>query len=167
MVEVCVSRLATTSHPSASGRFEARASPQDSEVSLRGARPDAHELGGVRDGSAGRTGQTAEEAAIYDRFRATPNLSPDEIMPAFIVTQLAPGVEPPPSPTRPPPSWMPSCLLAIGSFMAAFDAYEPDFDVLRAFDRPVYFALGRRGNPDPAAPRLAMSCSISEPGPEW
>ena len=37
---------------------------------------------------------------------------------------------------------------AIGAFMAAFDAFEPDFDVLRRFDRPVYFALGCRGNPD-------------------
>jgi len=32
--------------------------------------------------------------------------------------------------------------------MAAFDAFEPDFEVLRGFDRPVYLALGGRGNPD-------------------
>ena len=32
--------------------------------------------------------------------------------------------------------------------MAAFEAFEPDFNVLRRFDRPVYFALGGRGNPD-------------------
>lgn len=32
--------------------------------------------------------------------------------------------------------------------MAAFDAFEPDVDALRRFDRPVYFALGGRGNPD-------------------
>ena len=31
--------------------------------------------------------------------------------------------------------------------MNAFDAYEPDFDVLRRFGRPVYFVLGGRGNP--------------------
>jgi hypothetical protein len=43
---------------------------------------------------------------------------------------------------------MPSRLAAIGSMMAAFDAYEPDFDMLRRFDRPVYFVLGGRGNPD-------------------
>ena len=48
---------------------------------------------------AGRTGQTAEEAAVFDRFRAIPDLSPDKIMPAFIGTQLAPNVEPP----APPP----------------------------------------------------------------
>ena len=43
---------------------------------------------------------------------------------------------------------MPSRLLGIGGFMAAFDAYQPDLDVFRRFDRPVYFALGGRGNPD-------------------
>lgn len=69
-------------------------------------------------------------------------------MPAFVRTQLAPGVEPPASPPGPPPPWMPSRLAGIGGFMAAFDAFEPDFEVLRRFDRPVYFALGGRGNPD-------------------
>ncbi len=97
---------------------------------------------------AGRTGQTPEEVAVYDRFRAIPELSPDGIMPAFIRTQLALGVEPPAPPPGPPPSWMPSRLAGIGGFMAAFDAFEPDFDVLRRFDRPVYFALGGLGNPD-------------------
>jgi pimeloyl-ACP methyl ester carboxylesterase len=97
---------------------------------------------------AGRTGQTPEEAAVFDRFRAIPELTPDAIMPAFIRTQLADGVEPPPSPPGPPPPWMPSRLTGIGGFLGAFDAFEPDFDVLRRFDRPVYFALGGRGNPD-------------------
>ncbi|HUQ43966.1 MAG TPA: alpha/beta hydrolase [Candidatus Limnocylindria bacterium] len=97
---------------------------------------------------AGRTSQTPDEAAVFDRFRAIPKLPTEAIMPAFIATQLAPGVEPPPSPPGPPPPWMPSRLLAIGGFIAAFDAYEPDFAVLQAFDRPVYFALGGRGNPN-------------------
>ena len=97
---------------------------------------------------AGREGQTAEEAAVFDRFRAIPELTPDGIMPAFVRTQLAPGVEPPPPRPGPPPPWMPSRLAGIGGFMKAFDAFEPDFDVFRTFDRPVYFALGGRGNPD-------------------
>jgi pimeloyl-ACP methyl ester carboxylesterase len=96
----------------------------------------------------GRTGQTREEAAVFDRFRAIPQLPPDEIMPAFIQTQLAAGVELPPAPPGPPPPWMLSRLAGIGGFIGAFDAFEPDFDVLRRFDRPVYFALGGRGNPD-------------------
>jgi pimeloyl-ACP methyl ester carboxylesterase len=97
---------------------------------------------------AGRTGQTPEEAAVFERFRAIPELSPDGIMPAFVRTQLATGVEPPPPQPGPPPPWMPSRLAGIGAFMAAFEAFEPDFDALRRFDRPVYFALGGRGNPD-------------------
>jgi pimeloyl-ACP methyl ester carboxylesterase len=97
---------------------------------------------------AGRTGQTPEEAAVFDRFRAIPELTPDGIMPAFVRTQLAPGVEPPAAPPGPPPPWIPSRLQGIGAFMGAFDAYEPDFEALRGFDRPVYYALGGRSNPD-------------------
>jgi pimeloyl-ACP methyl ester carboxylesterase len=97
---------------------------------------------------AGRTGQTAEEAAVFDRFRSIPRLPPGEVMAAFIRTQLGPDVAPPPPPPGPPPPWMPSRLAAIGGFIGAFDAFEPDFDTLRQFDRPVYFALGGRGNPD-------------------
>ena len=97
---------------------------------------------------AGREGQSPEEAAVYDRFRTIPELSADGIMPAFVRVQLADGVEPPSSPPGPPPPWMPSRLLGIGGFMAAFDAYQPDLGVFRRFDRPVYFALGGRGNPD-------------------
>ena len=97
---------------------------------------------------AGREGQTAQEAAVFDRFRAIPELTADGIMPAFVRTQLAPGVEPPPPRPGPPPPWMPSRLAGIGGFIRAFEAFEPDFDVFRKFDRPVYFALGGRGNPD-------------------
>jgi pimeloyl-ACP methyl ester carboxylesterase len=97
---------------------------------------------------AGRAGQTPAEAALFDRFRAIPGLAPDERMPAFVRAQLAPGVEPPPPASGPPPPWMPSRLAGIGAFMGAFDAFEPDFDVFRTFDRPVYFALGGRSNPD-------------------
>jgi hypothetical protein len=39
---------------------------------------------------------------------------------------------------------MPSRQRGIGGFIAAFDEYVPDFEVLRRFDRPVYFALGGR-----------------------
>ena len=47
---------------------------------------------------AGRSGQTPEEAAVFERFRAIPKLPRDEMMPAFIRNQLAPGVEPSPRP---------------------------------------------------------------------
>ena len=97
---------------------------------------------------AGRQGQTPEEAAVFDRFRAIPRLSADAIMPTFVRVQLADGVEPPPTPPGPPPPWMASRSAGIGGFLAAFDAFEPDLDVLRRFRRPVSFALGGRGNPD-------------------
>jgi pimeloyl-ACP methyl ester carboxylesterase len=103
---------------------------------------------------AGRRGQTPEEAAVFERFRAIPKLPADEVMAAFVRNQLAPGAEPSPPPAGPPPPWMASRRAALGSFMAAFDAFEPDVDVLRHFDRPVYFALGGRGNPD-LYPRIA------------
>jgi len=97
---------------------------------------------------AGRAGQTPAEAAVFDQIRAIPLLQADEIMPAFIRAQLAPGVDPPaPAPGAPPP-WMASRLVSIGGFLRAFDAFEPDWDGLRRFDRPVYFTLGRRSNPD-------------------
>lgn len=97
---------------------------------------------------AGREGQSAEEAAVFDRFRAIPSLSADRIMSEFVRTQLANGVEAPATPPGAPPPWMPSRLLGIGAFMAAFDAFQPNLDVFRRFDRPVYLALGGRGNPD-------------------
>jgi len=97
---------------------------------------------------AGRTGETPEEAAVFARFRAIPELSADRIMPEFVRTQLADGVEPPAQPPGPPPPWMASRLAGIGGFIGAFEAYEPDFEVFRRFHHPVYFALGGRGNPD-------------------
>jgi pimeloyl-ACP methyl ester carboxylesterase len=97
---------------------------------------------------AGREGQTPEEAAVFDRFRVIAKLPADRVMPAFVSNQLADGVEPPPTPPGPPPPWMRSRSAGIGGFIAAFDAYQPDLDVLRRFDRPVYFALGGRSNPD-------------------
>jgi pimeloyl-ACP methyl ester carboxylesterase len=97
---------------------------------------------------AGRTGQTPEEEAVFDRFRAIAQLPSDEVMRAFIGNQVAPGVQPSPPPPGPPPPWMPSRLAAIGTFIDAFDGFEPDFDRLRQFTKPVYFALGGRSNPD-------------------
>ena len=36
----------------------------------------------------------------------------------------------------------------VRAFIDAFDNGELDLEALRAFDRPVYFALGGRSNPD-------------------
>jgi pimeloyl-ACP methyl ester carboxylesterase len=96
----------------------------------------------------GREGQTAEEAAVLARLQALSTLPEDELLPAFVGLQLAPGVEAPPPPPGPPPAWRPSRIAGVGWFTSARDIASPDFAVLRRFDRPVYFALGGRSNPD-------------------
>ena len=91
---------------------------------------------------------TSEEAELMGRFRALQSLPPDQFMAGFVRLQLAPGVAPPSPPEGPPPAWMAKRPAGIRSFLEAFDKGDLDADALRAFDRPVYFALGGRSNPD-------------------
>ena len=81
-------------------------------------------------------------------IRALESLPPDEFMAGFVRLQLAPGVEPPPPPEGPPPPWMAKRPAGLRAFIDAFDSGDLDLDALRAFARPVYFALGGRSNPD-------------------
>jgi pimeloyl-ACP methyl ester carboxylesterase len=92
--------------------------------------------------------RTPAEEALMRRFRALASLPPDEFMAGFVRLQLAPGVEPPPPPEGPPPAWMAKRPAGARAFIDAFDAGDLDLQALRAFDRPVYFALGARSNPD-------------------
>ncbi len=92
--------------------------------------------------------RTPEEEALMEQFRALNPLPPDQFMAGFLRLQLAPGVEPPPRPEGPPPPWMAKRPAGIRAFLDAFDNGYLDVDALRAFDRPVYFALGGRSNPD-------------------
>jgi pimeloyl-ACP methyl ester carboxylesterase len=92
--------------------------------------------------------RTAPEEALAERFRALRALPPDEFMAGFVSLQLAPGVEPPRRPDGPPPPWMAKRPAGLRAFMDAFDAGALDTATLRRFDRPVYFALGGRSNPD-------------------
>jgi pimeloyl-ACP methyl ester carboxylesterase len=92
--------------------------------------------------------RTEEEETLLLRFRALDQLSNDELMAGFIRLQLAPGVEPPPHPEGPPPPWMSKRPAGIRAFIEAFDNGHLDLQALRGFDRPVYFALGGRSNPD-------------------
>jgi len=91
---------------------------------------------------------TAEEKALMQRFRALGPLPPDQFMAGFMGLQLASGVEPPPPPEGPPPPWMAKRPAGLRAILHAFDSDDLDVDVLRRFDRPVYFALGGRSNPD-------------------
>jgi pimeloyl-ACP methyl ester carboxylesterase len=92
--------------------------------------------------------RTAAEDALMERFRALDSLPPDQFMAGFQRLQLAPGVDPPPPPDGPPPPWMAKRPAGLRAFINAFDKGELDLDALRAFTRPVYFALGGRSNPD-------------------
>ena len=82
------------------------------------------------------------------RFRALEPLPADQFMAGFVQLQLAPGVEPPPPPEGPPPPWMAKRPAGVRAFIDAFDNGNLDVVALRAFDRPVYFALGGRSNSD-------------------
>ena len=92
--------------------------------------------------------RTPEEEALWKRFGALELLPPDQIMAEFTRLQLAPGVEPAPPPEGPPPAWMAKRPAGLRAFLNAFDHGDLDLGALRAFDRPVYFALGGRSNFD-------------------
>lgn len=92
--------------------------------------------------------RTAEEEALVPKFRALAPLPLDQFMAGFQRLQLAPGVKPLPPPEGPPPPWMAKRPAGLRAFLKAFDDGDLDLDALRAFDRPVYYALGGRSNPD-------------------
>jgi pimeloyl-ACP methyl ester carboxylesterase len=92
--------------------------------------------------------RTPAEQALWQRFRELEGLPPDQFMAGFTRLQLAPGVEPPPRPDGPTPPWMAKRPAGLRAIMAAFDDGELDLGELRAFDKPVYFAVGGRSNPD-------------------
>jgi pimeloyl-ACP methyl ester carboxylesterase len=92
--------------------------------------------------------RTPPEEVLWERFKALASLPPDAFMREFTRLQLAPGVEPPPPPAGPPPPWLASRPAGLRAFITAFDRTALDLDAFRAFERPVYFALGGRSNPD-------------------
>ena len=96
----------------------------------------------------GNAGLSPEEQAVRREFDRIATLPPDQMMPAFVANQLTPGVEPPPPPPGPPPPWMAKRPAGLRAITAAFNASTLDPNRLRAFDRPVYFALGGQSNPD-------------------
>jgi pimeloyl-ACP methyl ester carboxylesterase len=80
----------------------------------------------------------------FERIMAMP---PEQMMPAFVRAQLAPGVEPPPRAEGPPPSWMATRPAGLNAFTRAFKTFSLDIERLRAFDRPVLHTIGGRSNP--------------------
>jgi len=94
----------------------------------------------------GNEGLSREEQAVRREFDRIATLPPDQMMPAFIANQLAPRVEPPPPAPGPPPPWMAKRPAGLRAVTTAFNGATLDLNGLRAFDRPVYFALGGQSN---------------------
>jgi pimeloyl-ACP methyl ester carboxylesterase len=97
---------------------------------------------------AGNEGLDPAEEAVWREYERIMALPPEEMMPAFVRSNLGPGVEPPPPPPGPPPPWMAKRPAGLKAFTRAFRAGELDLDALRGLDAPVYFALGGLSNPD-------------------
>jgi pimeloyl-ACP methyl ester carboxylesterase len=97
---------------------------------------------------AGNNGLDPAEEAVWREFERIKALPGEEMMPAFMRAQLAPGVEPPPPPSGPMPPWMAKRPAGISAFLRAFSAGDLELDALRRFQHPVYFALGGLSNPD-------------------
>jgi pimeloyl-ACP methyl ester carboxylesterase len=96
----------------------------------------------------GNEGLGVEEREVWRRFEQIMDLPPDQLMPAFVTNQLAPGVEAPPPPPGPPPPWMSTRPAGLQTFLKTFLSSTLDLDRLRAFTKPVLFVLGGRSNPD-------------------
>ena len=96
----------------------------------------------------GNEGLSPEEEAVWREFDRIMSLPPEQMMPAFVSAQLAPGVEPPPPPPGPSPPWMATRPAGLRAFISAFRSSTLDVNRLRTFERPVYFAIGGRSNPN-------------------
>lgn len=95
----------------------------------------------------GNEGLGADEQTVWRQFERIMDLPSDQLMPAFVATQLAPGVEPPPQPPGPPPPWMATRPAGLRTFLRTFLSSSLDLDLLRTFTKPVLFVLGGRSNP--------------------
>ncbi len=97
---------------------------------------------------SGSADMSARERAARDEFESLESAPSDELMPAFVRANLRPGVKPPPPPTGAPPPWTAKRPAGIRALTRAFRRDDLDYETLRRFRRPVYFALGALSNPD-------------------
>ena len=97
---------------------------------------------------AGRWDLSPAEQSVWREFDQLEKLPPDEFLPAFMRLNVMPGVKLPQQPSGEAPPWMAKRPGGIRAFMKTFRTYDLDRAALARFDRPVYFALGGRSNPD-------------------
>jgi pimeloyl-ACP methyl ester carboxylesterase len=97
---------------------------------------------------AGWREMSPEEREHLEKFREILGLDGPEQMARFQELQRAPGVPPVPQPVGPPPPWMALRPAGVRAFLATFLSSDLDFDALRRFDRPVWYALGGLSHPD-------------------
>lgn len=97
---------------------------------------------------AGNEGLGPEEQALWAQFDRIKTLPPDRRMPAFMRAQVAADTPLPPPPDGPQPPWMARRPAGVLAFLEALQTTQLDLDALRTFERPVYYAVGGRSNPD-------------------
>jgi pimeloyl-ACP methyl ester carboxylesterase len=95
----------------------------------------------------GNEGLSEGERELWHEFDRIMALPPEQMMPEFVRVQLAPGVEPPPTPEGPPPPWMATRPSGLNAFTGAFKRFRLDVERLRTFDCPVLYTIGGRSNP--------------------
>jgi pimeloyl-ACP methyl ester carboxylesterase len=96
----------------------------------------------------GNDGLSPQEREVRREFERIAELPARERMPAFIANQLRPGVRQPSSPPHGSTPWMVTRPAGLRALTKAFGSSTLDLESLRAFTRPVYFALGGRSNPN-------------------
>ena len=89
----------------------------------------------------------AEDMALMrETFVPMVELPPDRLMDAFVGEMLRAGVEPPPRPQGPAPTWMETRPAGIAAFVQALAESDVPIERLRSFDRPVYYSYGSLSN---------------------
>lgn len=97
---------------------------------------------------AGNWDWSPAHAEVWKKYGQLELLPPGQFMPAFMRLGVRPDVVLPPPPPGPPPPWMAKRPAGIKAFLQTFTSYELDRARLARFDKPVFFALGGRSNPD-------------------
>ncbi len=92
-------------------------------------------------------------AAVRTAMDSMAELLVAEKMPAFLRSNLAPGVDLPAPPTGPPPPWMSNRPGGLDAFRGALWRYRLAPERLRGFGRPVYYSHGSLSHPRWAAMR--------------